>query len=99
MLRLLLLWPVCSAAQLDNAVSIPPLTASAAVRALTPTEAGEGRPVHLRGHLLLVTANRNAIVLLDHTEGATSSARDSSAALISAARSAGRTGSESAIPS
>ncbi len=69
MLRLLWLWPVYCAAQVDDALSNPPLTASAAVRALTPKEAGAGRPVHLRGHLLLVTTNRNAIVLLDRTEG------------------------------
>jgi len=49
-----------SPAELDNA---------AAVRALAPEVATQRRPVHLRGNLLLVTAPRNALVLLDRTEG------------------------------
>lgn len=49
-----------SNAELDNA---------AAVRALSPEAAAKQRPVRLRGNLLLVTVLRNALVLLDHTEG------------------------------
>lgn len=45
------------------------LKTPAAVRSLTPEEAAEGRPVHLRGRLLLTTAPGNAIVVSDGEEG------------------------------
>jgi len=45
------------------------LDTAAAVRALAPEAAAQHRPVRLRGNLLLVTAPRNAFVLLDRTEG------------------------------
>lgn len=47
----------------------PPLTTAAAVRALSPGEAAEKRPVQLRGTLLLVTLSRDALVLRDETDG------------------------------
>lgn len=46
-----------------------PLQTAAAVRSLTAQAAAEGRPVKLRGFLLLATAPRNAVVLLNQGEG------------------------------
>lgn len=46
-----------------------PLDSAAAVRALSPAAAAEARPARLRGHLLLVTAPGNALVLHDRAEG------------------------------
>jgi signal transduction histidine kinase/uncharacterized protein YdeI (BOF family) len=50
-------------------VGPPALTTAAAVRALSPEEAGKQRPVQLRGTLLLVTRQRDALVLRDETDG------------------------------
>lgn len=47
----------------------PEVTSAEAVRRLSPAAAGEGRPARLRGNLLLVTAPRNAVVLLCEGEG------------------------------
>lgn len=46
-----------------------PLTTAAAVRRLPPEEAAQGRPVQLSGTLLLVTRQRDALVLRDETDG------------------------------
>jgi signal transduction histidine kinase len=46
-----------------------PLSTAAAVRRLPPDEAARGRPVSLRGTLLLVTRQRDALVLRDETDG------------------------------
>lgn len=69
MLRLLPLWPVCCAAQVNDSAADPLLATAAAVRSLTTRGAGEARPVRLRGQLVLITTQRTAIVLLDHGEG------------------------------
>ena len=47
----------------------PPLTTAAAVRMLSPAEAAKGYPVKLSGTLLLVTRQRDALVLRDEGEG------------------------------
>ncbi len=47
----------------------PPLKTAAAVRILSPEEAAKERPVQLSGTLLLVTRQRDALVLRDETEG------------------------------
>lgn len=65
-LPVLLLAPA-SAARAANAPA--PLTSAAAVRSLPPEEAAQERPVQLRGTLLLVTRQRDALVLRDETEG------------------------------
>lgn len=53
-----------------RADSAPPtLTTAAAVRLLSPEEAAKARPVRLRGTLLLVTRQPEALVLRDETEG------------------------------
>lgn len=58
------------AANLARADSAPPtLTTAAAVRLLSPEEAAKELPVLLRGTLLLVTRQREALVLRDETEG------------------------------
>jgi signal transduction histidine kinase len=49
--------------------ALPPLTTAAAVRMLSPEEAAKERPVQLSGTLLLVTRQRDALVLRDETEG------------------------------
>lgn len=46
-----------------------PLTSAAAVRRLQPEEAGRGHPVRLVGHIAIVSRLRDALVLLDETEG------------------------------
>ena len=46
-----------------------PLTTAAAVRMLSPEAAAAERPVRLRGTLLLVTRQRDALVLRDETDG------------------------------
>lgn len=62
-----LLWMTAAAsAQPEN---VPPLTTAAAVRMLSPDEAAKERPVQLRGTLLLVTRQRDALVLRDETDG------------------------------
>lgn len=47
----------------------PPLTSAAAVRGLSAAEAARELPVTLRGTLLLVTRQRDALVLRDETDG------------------------------
>lgn len=54
-------------AQTENAP--PPLTTAAAVRMLSPADAAQGRPVQLSGTLLLVTRQRDALVLRDESDG------------------------------
>lgn len=52
------------------AESVPAILDRASeVRALSASAAAEGRPVQLRGNLLLVTVPRNAVVLQDGTDG------------------------------
>jgi len=46
-----------------------PLTTAAAVRKLLPEEARLGFPVRLTGNLAIITAPRDALVLLDETDG------------------------------
>ena len=60
---------VMTAAISGRAEGAPPLTTAAAVRMLPPEEAAKGRPVLLSGTLLLVTRQRDALVLRDETEG------------------------------
>jgi signal transduction histidine kinase len=55
------------AARAEEAPS--PLTTAAAVRMLPPAEAAKERPVQLSGTLLLVTRQREALVLRDGTDG------------------------------
>ncbi len=52
-----------------RAAEAPPLTTAAAVRMLPPDAAAAERPVRLRGTLLLVTRQRDALVLRDETDG------------------------------
>lgn len=61
---------VLMSAMFGRAESAPaPLTTAAAVRSLLPEEASQGRPVQLSGTLLLVTRQRDALVLRDETDG------------------------------
>ena len=46
-----------------------PLTTAAAVRQLPPEEARRGLPVRLTGNLAIITVPRDALVLLDETDG------------------------------
>lgn len=52
-----------------QSVPPPPLTTAAMVRALSPAEAAKEHPVRLSGTLLLVTRQRDALVLRDETDG------------------------------
>lgn len=62
-------WVMLSAV-LARAEEAPlPLTTAAAVRRLAPEEAAKARPVQLSGTLLLVTRQRDSLVLRDATDG------------------------------
>lgn len=69
-LRLLVLAAVCGVRLLHAATAPPtPLTTAAAVRQLSPEEARQGQPVRLTGNLAITTVQREALVLLDETDG------------------------------
>jgi signal transduction histidine kinase len=63
----MLLFGAADSARAEN--TTPLLTTAAAVRALSPAEAAKERPVQLSGILLLVTRQRDALVLRDDTDG------------------------------
>lgn len=70
-LRLLVFTAACGAGAMHAAdeAAPTPLTTAAAVRRLPPEEARRGRPVRLTGNLAIITAPRDALVLLDETDG------------------------------
>ncbi len=66
---LLLASSLVGTSAMSHGAEEPVLTTAAAVRRLSPDEAAKQRPAILRGTLLLVTAPRNAVVLLVGEEG------------------------------
>lgn len=68
-LTLWLSWLAVAFTVPGRAAELPPLTTATAVRSLSPEAAAGERPVALRGTLLLVTRQRDALVLRDETDG------------------------------